>query len=806
MLLMVAASCWSSLAGGAMAQEAEEAKIATRETPLYEEDPYDLITLKGQEDKEPLKVEPLDLPNRRIPKYLRPTYRLKVVLWDEPEKKYELRWAAVERIDLFEQLVLAKAKELVEKGDREAAYDYLQWLEAKDPTLPGLAEVVEDYLYREAGIQIKKGDLFGALIILFNLCDHNPEYPRLSNALGVTAEKLLQQYDASGNYAAARAMLRNLRARFPDHPTVVRWESDLQGRAARHLAAARKSAGRGAFREADRATQQAVRLWPELAGVEEMRSLLHRRYPRVLVGVIEPAVTVDPRHRQDWAVRRSSRLTYRTLTELLGPGAEGGEYVCPVGQIEIEPLQRRLVIQIRPNIRWSQGDRTLSGVDVARRLLAMAQPQDDQYRAAWSELFAGATVRDVYQIEVAMRRPHVRPDALLGVTLAPYGLAGASSLAAPTNGPFTIDETNKDETVYVASPRYFMALRGGLKEVVEQPIRDDRQAIRALREGQIQVIDRLYPWTLHEFRSMKNVVVEPYVAPLVHCLLPNRKRKLMDDKVFRRALVYGIHRRAILQHLLGSNTIEGCCVTSGPFLQGTSYDDPLGYAYDTSIEPRPYEPGLAVMLAAYVTESTAKAKVKQAVSDKSAAASQPAEPKKPDSAKPAKKILAKLTLAHPPHEIARTACQKIKDQLAVVGIEISLRELPPGPCDRIPDDVDLLYAELPMWEPVVDSRELLSTEGPTGGASPYMSLVLRQLRDASDWQQVRPLLRQIHRIAHDDVAIIPLWQLVDHFAYHKSLKGVGVKPVSLYQNVEQWQLTTPALSEGGASTSPGEIE
>ena len=34
---------------------------------------------------------------------------------------------------------------------------------------------------------------------------------------------------------------------------------------------------------------------------------------------------------------------------------------------------------------------------------------------------------------------------------------------------------------------------------------------------------------------------------------------------------------------------------------------------------------------------------------------------------------------------------------------------------------------------------------------------------------------------------IPLWQLVEHFAYHKRLCGVGADAVSLYQNIEQWR-------------------
>ena len=76
-----------------------------------------------------------------------------------------------------------------------------------------------------------------------------------------------------------------------------------------------------------------------------------------------------------------------------------------------------------------------------------------------------------------------------------------------------------------------------------------------------------------------------------------------------------------------------------------------------------------------------------------------------------------------------------------------------------------------------------------------MSLALRQLEQASDWRQIRPRLRQIHRIAYNDVAVIPLFQLVDHFAYHKGLQGLSGNPVSLYENVEQWQLNPQAPAE-----------
>ena len=51
-------------------------------------------------------------------------------------------------------------------------------------------------------------------------------------------------------------------------------------------------------------------------------------------------------------------------------------------------------------------------------------------------------------------------------------------------------------------------------------------------------------------------------------------------------------------------------------------------------------------------------------------------------------------------------------------------------------------------------------------------------------------LRDIHRLAHSEVTIIPLWQLSDYFAHVRELDGLGDSPVTLYQHVEAWQATS----------------
>ncbi len=131
------------------------------------------------------------------------------------------------------------------------------------------------------------------------------------------------------------------------------------------------------------------------------------------------------------------------------------------------------------------------------------------------------------------------------------------------------------------------------------------------------------------------------------------------------------------------------------------------------------------------------------------------------------KKLPTMVLAYPPDEIAAAACASIQKQLKLVDIPIKLQPLDGPMPARVPDDVDLLYAELPMWEPLVDARRVLGEEGMSGGCSPYMTLALRQLDEAVDWKQVRECLHAVHRISYDDAAIIPLWQLVEYFACHE---------------------------------------
>jgi ABC-type transport system substrate-binding protein len=603
---------------------------------------------------------------------------------------------------------------------------------------------------------------------------------------------LVEQYIAQCRYAAARKLIQDLARAFPDHPVVTAWSERIRNQADGYLREGQAAVQKGDWNKASEQSRLLAVLWPNLPGAKELAQEIHQNYPRIVVGVMSPSHTGGENTLADWSVRRDRRLFYRTLTEYLGPGMEGGQYLCPVGKCGIvaESLGRRLLFQLKPDIRWANGDATLTSYDVSRRLCALADPADPAFSEDWAELLKGVAVNGAADVEVELHRPHVRPEALLQALLMPYGASYALTGPVPTNGPFlhplgddrdsgaartkgaemkwTIPptSTNYTDVIFNGNPQYFASKPTQPHELIERHYPIGVNAVRALKSGEIQILDRVAPWNLPIIKNDPKIAIGKYSIPLVHCLVPNFQRPLVASRTFRRALAYGLNREAILTQLIGKEPVEGCRIISGPFSAGISNDDPLNYAYDERIEPRPCDPRMTMALAGLGLKEYAEAEKKKGRE---------------------MKILPRLVLAHPDDEVAAAACASIKYQLKWVHIEVDVKPLKGPLPNRIPDDVDLLYAELAMGEPVADAGRLFGENGLAGGGSPYVALAVKQLEQAPDWAKIREQLRRLHRIVFDDVTVVPLWQLVDFYAYRKGNRGIGDKPFTVYQNIEQWQ-------------------
>ena len=119
-------------------------------------------------------------------------------------------------------------------------------------------------------------------------------------------------------------------------------------------------------------------------------------------------------------------------------------------------------------------------------------------------------------------------------------------------------------------------------------------------------------------------------------------------------------------------------------------------------------------------------------------------------------------------------------------MDCSLRQLPAGTTTPADDDWDLLYVDAAIQDPFIDLPRLLLDEDVVRDLSPYVRQAARRLGRAQNLDEARDRLQAIHRIVHDELPLIPLWQIVDHCAYREELRGIGERPVTLYQNVRQW--------------------
>lgn len=731
---------------------------------LIDRQPFDRVILNSANDNAVLDVVLLDLPDRRVPDPLPTTGKLELRQLKNPSVAYTVDWSAIERIQLYETLTLEEAIQLTNEGKSAEAFRTLQFLHDNYPKLPGLAEASEQYVKREALDAFTAQRYDESLAILLSLYDINPNHRSLAEAVQTVSDRVITAYLSERNFVAARAVLELLKEGFPglQLQNIPTWEGKFSQGAARELEAAQQAFDAKRYDEARLAVRRAEDILPGVAGGTELMQQIDRLAPQLVVGVSQlatPEGAVDDLH---WAQSRVRRLIDPPLVEMVDFGAEGGIYRSPWATISSDDSGLHLDVILEPRA-LSQG---ITPEKISLQLLRTADRADPEFQADFATSFDSVSINDGQQASIHWKRPHVRPEALVRLSLVDL-VAGPQP---PGIYRAVADEANKQQLRYdLQDPS---ADSSGPQTIIERTFENEEVALAALLRGDVSVLDQVPPWQLGQLRADRRVAVGTYRLPTVHVLQPNYSKPLLASREFRRALCYGIDREAILRDLvLGGEERAGFRVLSGPLPAGLSITDPVGYAYNHQLPPRPYEPRLASVLATVARAALAKK-------------TEAAEPTDED----AQVETPPLILAYPPDPVARVCCQSIALQLTAVGIPVELKELS-AESSELPPDYDLLYSELAIHEPLVDARRLLGPNGSAGSCSPSMSLALEQVDQSRNWRQARERLKEVHQVAYYDLPVIPLWQTIDSFGYRKNLQGIGRTPVTLYQNVADWRTT-----------------
>jgi hypothetical protein len=790
--------------------EAEAAALPER---LLDREPFDRITLDAANDNAVIETVLLDFPDRSVPNPFPTEGVLKLRRLSHPSIPYELSWSAIEKIELFEHMLLAEAERLTAAGEFAEAFEYYAFLAMNYGQLAGLESAMQNHLWREASTVFAAGRRDEAWPVLQALYLRNPEYPRLADAVRAVSDDIIKAHLDEEAFAAARATVDALETAYPklQLENIARWRAKFQADAETQMAAARAALAAEQFSEARDAVALARAILPTVAGGEELWKQIQGTAPEIRVGVMQLAIPASLSQTPTWPAARVTGVADPRLVDLVDFGAEGGVYASRWGEISTSDDGLQTTLRLSP-AAIRQG---LTPSAIALQLTEMARPDSPTVQDDLAALVEHIHIADGQDVVVHWRRPPIRPAALLQAPLRWI-------TSAERSPGLWFEPLNK--TVRSREQRYQRTGRAAAGDdrprfIVEQAFEEDEAAVEALLRGDVDLIDRVPPWQLDRLEQVEDVTVAPYRLPTIHVLIPNFKNPLLSMREFRRAIAYGIDGESIVRDiLLGGGSRPGYRTLSGPFPAGVQLNDPVGYAYNTELPARPYEPRLASLLAGVARQTIAKrdADAKRAEERKAqegaekAAEAKPAgetvetkdgegnaevTPEQPvaestsddevegeETAPPA----TPLILAHPTDPIARLACQSIKMQLDGVGIPVKLVEFRG---DAPADDLqwDLLYAELTVWEPIVDARRLLGRFGLARHASPLIALTLDELAHAENWNAVRAKLNEIHRIAHYDLPVLPLWQTVNYFAHRNSIAGVGHNPVSLYQNLPDWR-------------------
>jgi len=732
---------------------------------LLQEEPYDLIYFTESSGGGWLKAELLDLPNRRMPSD--PAGTLKFRVRGVADQAFVARWEDIRSIDFWESRLERETAERIKAGDFVGAYPYLSLLIRDYPQRPGLKRLRTEFLWRDAIRRARNKEVGPSLAMLEELYRYAPDYQpdTVLGAIGSVTDQLMQQLVDEGQLERAQKLLARIEKDYPgkDLSSVEKWNKSFLEMAKEKQAEAIAAFKQEDFWTARKAARESVFLKPDIPNGRELVRRIDQEYPLVNVGVLQTATELDPTRLDNWAARRAGRLMYRILFEMQGAGPEGGEYEFLFGSTELSPDRQRLSMFLEPATLQEPLDQ-IDGFYLADQLARRALPETSSYFSPWAAAIDTIGLDGPKQVTCDLVRPNVMPAALLQMTVDGAWFGGEPG--SPT-GDYRRGELEDDTVRYklVGEPRTPTQPR----EIVEIQTESAAEAVKMLMKGEVDVLDQLFPADAVRLRDIREIRVENYPLPSVHMLVPCSDHAFLAERTFRRALVYGTSRDDILNgELLEGLKVPGCQVLSGPFPAGIETNDPLGYAYDTTIEPRPYEPRLAKLLMT-MSKNQMEAEAKRR--------KQPMPELKP------------IRLSHPADNLARIACEAIASQWELLGLEIHLVELPVGQTFPEPGAADVAYVSAAVWEPIIDARRVLGPSGLAASTDQLVGLGLRRLEESKNWKEARDRLLDLHAIAHHELPILPLWQVVDSYAYRRELNGIGRNIVSLYQNAEKWRLS-----------------
>ena len=683
------------------------------------------------------------------------------MLEGEP-RDFKVKRGSIKEVEYFEDMLLAEGDRLVKEADFTRAFERYLLVTLRDPNWKGLEERVNRLLFEEGSAALAEDNARG-LRLLTDLSARKPDYPGLADKLANSYARRIDRAFESGDFLAGRALLRELEQVAPGHSEARSARGRFLGRAKALIDRAMKA---NASDRVDRLAE-AARVWPESDGLESAYREAFRAEPTLTVDVADVAGAVGPFPTSP-ASERVARLLYLPILasddEVATRGEAPGQLLTG---LELAELGKGLKISLRSGPTWSDGSRSVSAIDVARSLADRALPASPGYNARWADLLDRVEAVDETRVEVKLIRSSMKPEYWL---LDPVGPAHAaadgwvSSLGLGRrpvgDGPYRWESSADSVALLHAVATGPDAPK--IKRIREVRYPNAMSAVEALQRGDLALLEHVPPDRLADIRKDPGLKVGRFSTPSVHRISLDGRTPALRNRKLRRALSMAIDRRSLLEDVVLRRPPDDVnLVADGPFVRGSFVDAP-------SVEPFDYNPLLAKGLVAAARKELGGNPIR-------------------------------LTFEHPPSPEARAVCPRIAEAFALIGVEVQLVERLESELEsglRAGRRFDLAYRASRPTQPLHDAGPLLvpgydaapSADALASAASPRILQLLIQLDRAPETTSARTLAIQVDQESRDELPVLPLWQLEDHYAWRGNLRGPVEAVEHLYQGIATWEI------------------
>jgi peptide/nickel transport system substrate-binding protein len=286
--------------------------------------------------------------------------------------------------------------------------------------------------------------------------------------------------------------------------------------------------------------------------------------------------------------------------------------------------------------------------------------------------------------------------------------------------------------------------------------------IGALVQGEVSMAAHVPIDQIPALQSSGEVKIGRYAQPLIHTIALDGRNPVLRNRSLRRGLSQAIDRHVLLEETLLRRPPDAeNAVANGPFPKGSYADAP-------GVKPLEHSTSLSVMLVAAARKEMGGAAID-------------------------------LKFEYPAIPEAQTVVPLIAEAFRFAGLRIETIERPESDLEtelRAGRRFDLAYRAVRCYEPVLDAGPLLcpgydaapDSNALASATSTRILQLLLQLERAADIPSARGLVIQIDRETRDELPVLPLWQLVDHFAWRTRLTGPTDVADQLYEGIESWEI------------------